>query len=177
MSNTPAEFNLLAGLCCNPQVYFELAEFLALDDFTQKAHKQFFIVLQRLLMDSSFDSTILVTEAELLAKAAELSINDFYQLCDNGELIRACIQHKSSEHDTKKSFVQVKRETTKRIYQAEFKKLAEYIYDTNDGVDKIVATVEDKLIDTNSRLQGVTESPVINLAHTALDILEDLARS
>lgn len=175
MSNIAAEFSLLAGLCRHPEVYFDISEFLSTDDFSQKAHKQFFIVLQRLLMDCDYKAEIFVTEAELLAKAAELSISDFYTTCDEGELIRACMLHTCEKADVVQSFKQVKKETVKATLKSETKDIMAYLDDTPDDIDSIIGYVEDKLIATNNRLQGVTENPVVHLASRAIDIVQDLA--
>jgi uncharacterized protein YqeY len=173
--NTAAEFHLLSALCQHPDLYFEISEFLSTSDFTQKAHKHFFIVLQRLLLDADAENDILVTEGQLLAKAAELNIKDFYTTCDNGELIRACIQQTCSRADVIKSFKQVKRETVRRTLTAEAKDIVNYLDDTDDAIDKVITTVEDRILSTSNKLQGATESPIIHLTKEALDILEDLA--
>ena len=79
MANIAAEFGLLAGLCHNPEFYFTIQQFLSADDFTDKANQKFYIVLQRLLMNSG--GNLKVTSANLLAEATSLGIGDFYASC------------------------------------------------------------------------------------------------
>lgn len=177
MANMAAEFALLAGLCKYPEVYFEVAEFLGTDDFTQKAHQKFFIVLQRFFLDSDHKTDIIVTEADLMAKAAELNMNDFYSICDDGELIRACLQHSCDRSDVAICFRQVKKETVKATLKKESAAIIDYLKETPDDIDTIISHVEDKLIAANSRLQGATQNPVVHLASKAIEIVEDLANN
>ena len=67
MTNVAAEFGLLAGLCRNPDVFFNIQQHLSVDDFTDKTNKKFFIVLQRLLMNST--GQLVVTQPGLIAEA------------------------------------------------------------------------------------------------------------
>lgn len=176
MTNTPAEFNLLAGLIHNPELYFELAEFLSVDDFSQHGHKQLFIVLQRLIMDLN-GKTLVVLQGDLLAKAAELNLRNFHSDCNDGELLTSCYQHKASSSDTVRAFNQVKRETVKRSLVGEMRSSAKYLQETEDPIDRMIAHVEDGLINANNKLQGATESPIIHLAPRALEIIEELSES
>ena len=100
MANIAAEFGLLAGLCKNPDVYFNVQQHLSVNDFTDKAHKQFFIVLQRLLLNAT--GQLLVTQHGLLAEASALGLRDFYEVCRDGELIEACLDHEATVNDTPK---------------------------------------------------------------------------
>ena len=61
--NIAAEFGLLAGLCHHPDFLFQIQQFLSVDDFTIKAHRHFFIVLQRLILNSK--DSIVITNASL----------------------------------------------------------------------------------------------------------------
>jgi hypothetical protein len=115
MSNIAAEFGLLAGLCKNPDVYFDIQQFLSEDDFTDKAHRQFYVVLQRLLLNST--GQLIVTQPGLVAEATTLGFKDFFEVCRDGELIEACLEHESTVRDVKHAFVQVKRETVRGGYR------------------------------------------------------------
>ncbi len=173
MANIAAEFGLLAGLCRNPDIFFNIQQHLSVDDFTDKTHKKFFIVLQRLLMNAN--EQLIVTQPGLLAEAAALGFKDFYEICRDGELIEACLDHESSPADTNRSFMQVKRESVKFGYQGMLKKLGKYINDTPDETSDIINTVDSSLMDLSNKLQGVVDDDIIRLPDAAHDIIMDLA--
>ena len=79
MANVAAEFAFLAGLCKNPDIYFNIQQHVSADDFSTKAHQKFFIVLQRLLMNATGD--LKVTRAGLLAEASALGFGSRYGAC------------------------------------------------------------------------------------------------
>jgi replicative DNA helicase len=173
MNNVAAEFALLAGLCKNPDVYFNVQQHLSVDDFTSKAHKKFFIVLQRLLMNTQGD--LVVTHAGLLAEASALGMKDFLDVTRDGELVEACLEYEASKADVGRSFLQVKRETVKRGYRGMMKRLDKYLEDTPDETSDIINHMDTALIDLSNKLQGVVDDEIIHLPERALDIIEDLA--
>jgi len=173
MSNVAAEFGLLAGLCTNPDVYFNIQQHLSVDDFTDKAHKQFFIVLQRLLLNST--DSLSVTQAALLAEASALGLKDFFADCRDGELIEACLDLESSSKDTMRAFAQVKRESVKAGYKGTLKQLTKYLDETGDATNEIINKVDTSLIEVSNRLQGVVDDEIIHLPSRAREIIQDLA--
>lgn len=173
MANVAAEFGLLAGLCNNPDIFFNVQQHLSVDDFTDRAHKKFFIVLQRLLMSAT--GQLVVTQAGLMAEATALGFKDFYEVCREGELIEACLDHESSVADTGRAFLQVKRESVKGGYQEMLKKLGKYLSETPDETSDIINTVDTSLIDLSNKLQGVVDDEIIHLPQRALEIIDDLA--
>jgi len=172
MSNIAAEFGLLAGICRHPDVYFTIQQHISVDDFTEKTHQTFFIVLQRLLLNAH--DQLLVTQAGLLAEATALGIKDFYEKCRDGELIEACLEHQSTKADVMIAFEHVKRETVKTKYVEYFRKQAKYMKDTPDRTDEIINQVDKGLIDLSNRLQGVVDDEIIHLPSRAKDIILDL---
>lgn len=173
MGNVAAEFALLGGLCRNPDVYFNIQQHLSVDDFTSKAHQKFFIVLQRLLMNSQ--GNLVVTHAGLLAEAQALGMCDFMEVTRDGELIEACLDYEASQADVGRAFLQVKRETVKGGYKGMIKKLEKYLDETPDDTSDIINHVDNSLIDLSNRLQGVVDDEIIHLPDRAIDIIEDLA--
>jgi len=173
MVNVAAEFGLLAGLCRNPDVYFNLQQHLSVNDFTNKANQQFYTVLQRLLMNST--GQLVVTQAGLLAEASALGLKKFYEDCRDGELIDACLEHISTSADTNRAFVQVKRETVRRAYQGSLKQLGKYLGDTTDETSEIINKVDSSLLDLSNKLQGVVDDEIIHLPERARAIIMDLA--
>lgn len=173
MTNVAAEFGLLAGLCRNPDVFFNIQQHLSIDDFTDKTHKKFFIVLQRLLMNTN--GQLVVTQPGLLAEASALGFSDFYEICRNGELIEACLDHESSQADTGRAFLQVKRESVKGGYKQMLKKLSKYLDDTQDDTGEIINNVDTSLINLSNKLQGVVDDQIIHLPRRALEVIDDLA--
>jgi len=171
--NVAAEFNLLAGLCRNPEIFFNVQQHLSADDFTEKVNQKFFIVLQRLLMNSTGE--LVVTQPGLLAEAASLGFKDFYKICRDGELIEACLDHQSTPAITGRAFLHVKRESVKRGYQSYFKQKLKYIEDTTDDTNSIIDTVDSGLIDLSNKLQGVVDDEIIHLPSRAIEIIDDLA--
>jgi replicative DNA helicase len=175
MANIAAEFGLLAGLCKNPDVYFNVQQHLAPDDFTDKAHQKFFIVLQRLLMNAT--DQLLVTQHGLLAEASALGFKDFYEVCRDGELIEACLDHEATVNDTTRAFLQVKRESVKGGYYEMLKKLAKYLKETTDDTNDIINYVDNELINLSNRLQGVVDDDIMKLPEVSHNIIMDLAES
>lgn len=173
MGNVAAEFGLLAGLCRNPDVYFGIQQFLSEDDFTDKAHKQFYIVLQRLLLNST--GQLVVTQPGLMAEATALGLKNFFEVCRDGELIEACIEHEATSEDTTRAFLQVKRESTKGGYREMLKKLDKYLDETSDETSEIINKVDTSLIELSNRLQGVVDDEIIHLPTCARGIIMDLA--
>lgn len=173
MGNLAAEFGLLAGLCRNPEMYFDLQQHLSIDDLTTKAHRDFFIVLQRLLMNST--QQLVVTQPGLLAEATSLGLKDFYHTCNDGELIEACLTHTASKEDTLRSFAQVKRETVKRHYAELFKHNIKYLGETADSTNDIINKMDSGLISLGNKLQGVVSDEIINLAERSHQIIMELA--
>ena len=173
MANIAAEFGLLAGLCRNPDLYFDLQQHLSIDDFTSKAHRDFFIVLQRLLMNAT--QQLVVTQPGLLAEATSLGLKDFYTTCGDGELIEACLTHTASKDDTLRSFAQVKRESVKRQYNEMFKQNIKYLGETSDSTSDIITKMDSGLMSLGNKLQGVISDEIINLSERAYDIIMDLA--
>lgn len=173
MSNVAAEFALLGGLCRNPDVYFNIQQFLSVDDFSSKAHRKFFTVLQRLLLNSK--GTITVNRASLLAEATELGFKDFIDDTRDGELIEACLEYEASKADTGRSFLQVKRETVKGSYKGSIKKLEKYLDDTTDDTSAIINHIDTTLIDLSNKLQGTVDDEIIHLPKRALGVIDDLA--
>lgn len=174
MSNVAAEFGLLAGLCRHPHIYFNIQQHLSVDDFFDKVHQKFFIVLQRLLLNSS-SNQLIVTQPALLAEASALQMKDFYEVCRDGELIEACLEYEGSEADTIRSFRQVKRESVRHSYLEMLKKEAKYLKETTDDTDEIINHIDSSVIDTSNRLQGVVDDEIIQLPDHAEDIIFDLA--
>lgn len=173
MSNVAAEFGLLAGLCRNPEVFFNIQQHLSVDDFTDKTHKKFFIVLQRLLMNAS--DQLVVTQPGLMAEASALGFKDFYEICRDGELIEACLDHQSSQVDTGRAFLQVKCASTKGSYKSKLKMLLKYLDETTDGTNDIINKIDSALIDLSNKLQGVVDDQIIHLPNRALEVVDDLA--
>lgn len=173
MANIAAEFAFLAGLCKNPDVYFNIQQHVSADDFSTKAHQKFFIVLQRLLMNATGDLT--VTRAGLLAEATALGFKDFLEVTRDGELIDACFDHEASAADTGRAFLQVKRETVKGSYRGMLKQLDKYLDETPDETSDMISHVDNALINMSNKLQGVVDDEIIHLPERALDIIEDLA--
>lgn len=175
MANAAAEFGLLAGLCNNPDLYFKLQQFISIEDFNNKAHRNFFTVLQRLILNSS--GHIIVTQPGLLAEASALGIGDFYESCRDGELIEACLDHQSDERSTMQSFKLVKGETTKTKYAEFMKRQLKYLSETTDDVADMIDTVDSGLLDLSGRLQGVIDDEIIHLPSTARQVINELAES
>jgi len=173
MDNVAAEFNLLAGLCCNPEVFFNIQQHLSVDDFTYKEHKKFFIVLQRLVMNAG--DQLVVTQPGLMAEATALGFKDFYETCRDGELIEACLDHKSDKAETARSFLQVKNQTVKREYKGLVKKTGRYLDETTDDTNTIINYIDTSIIDLSNKLQGVVDDQIILLPERAHDIIMDLA--
>jgi replicative DNA helicase len=173
MANVAAEFGLLAGLCRNPEVYFDLQQHLSIDDFTSRPHRDFYIVLQRLLMNAT--QQLVVTQPGLLAEATALGMKDFYTTCGDGELIEACLAHTATKDDTLRSFSQVKRESVKRSYGGMFKQNIKYLDETADSTNDIITKMDNGLINLGNKLQGVVSDEIINLPERAQDIIMDLA--
>lgn len=173
MVNVAAEFGLLAGLCRNPDVFFNIQQHISVDDFSDKVHKKFFIVLQRLLMNST--GQLVVSQPGLMAEATTLGFKDFFEICRDGELIEACLDHESTPADTGRSFLQVKRESVKGGYREMLKKLEKYIQETPDDTSDIINTVDTSLIDLSNKLQGVVDDEIIHLPRRAIEIIDDLA--
>ena len=173
MANLADEFGLLAGLCRNPEVYFNIQQHLSVDDFTEKAHQRFFVVLQRLLMNSNDD--LKVTQPGLIAEANALGFKDFYETCRDGELIEACLDHESSKADTGHAFTLVKRESVRGGYQQFVKKTGKYLEETTDDTAEIINKVDTSLIDLSNKLQGVVDDEIILLPARAHEIIMDLA--
>lgn len=173
MTNVAAEFGLLAGLCHNPEIFFNIQQHLSVDDFSDKAHKQFFIVLQRLLMNSS--DQLVVDQPKLIAEATAIGYKDFYEVCRDGELIEACLDHESSPVDATRAFLQVKRESVKGGYSKMLQKLEDYIKTTKDDTSEIINKVDTSLIELSNKLQGVVDDEIIHLPERAQDIINDLA--
>lgn len=173
MGNVAAEFALLGGLCRNPDVYFNIQQHLSVDDFTSKAHQKFFIVLQRLLLNTQGDLT--VTQAGLLAEASALGIKDFFETTRDGELIDACLEYEATKADTGRAFLQVKRESVKSGYGGMLKKLERYLDETSDETSDIINHVDTALINLSNKLQGVVDDEIIHLPDRALTVIEDLA--
>src|SRR5688572_28553673 len=173
MANVAAEFGLLAGLCRNPDLYFDLQQHLSIDDFSSKAHRDFFIVLQRLLMNAT--QQLIVTQPGLLAEATALGMKDFYTTCGDGELIEACLNHTASKDDTRRSFAQVKRESVKRQYGEMFKQNVKYLGETADSTNDIINKMDSGLMSLGNKLQGVVSDEIINLSERAETIIMDLA--
>lgn len=173
MGNVAAEFGLLAGLCHNPELYFELQQHLSIDDFTSRPHRDFFIVMQRLLMNST--QQLIVTQPGLLAEAGSLGMKDFYTVCNDGELIEACLAHTASKDDTLRSFAQVKRESVKRQYGDMFKQNIKYLGETADTTNDIITKMDSGLISLGNKLQGVVSDEIINLAQRSEEVIMDLA--
>ena len=173
MANVAAEFALLAGLCRNPEFYFDVQQHLSVDDFTTKAHQRFYVVLQRLLMNAQGD--LVVTHAGLVAEATALGFKDFIEVTREGELIDACLEHESSRADTGRSFLQVKRESVKHGYKMTLKQLAKYLDETTDDTSDIIEHVDNSMIDLSNKLQGSVDDEIIHLPERALDVIEDLA--
>ncbi|MHA2063119.1 MAG: DnaB-like helicase C-terminal domain-containing protein [Candidatus Thorarchaeota archaeon] len=173
MANIAAEFGLLAGLCRNPDVFFNIQKHLSVDDFTDKVHQKFFIVLQRLLMNTK--GQLVVTQPGLMAEATALGFKDFFEICRDGELIEACLDHESSQADTGRAFLQVKRESVKKNYRGALKKLEKYVQETPDDTSDIINKVDTTLIDLSNKLQGVVDDEIIHLPKRALEIIDDLA--
>lgn len=175
MINVAAEFGLLAGLSQHPDRYFDLQQHISLDDFTDKAHKEYFTVLQRLLLNTDSSAAIVVTQAGLLAEAAALGLKNFYATCRDGELIDACLEHKCAPEDAIRAFKQVKRETVKRKYLEYLKQKAKYLAETQDDTDEIIDEIDSGLMDLSNKLQGVVDDEIILLPERALEIIDDLA--
>ncbi len=173
MVNVAAEFGLLAGLCSNPELFFNIQQHLSVEDFSDKAHKQFFVVLQRLLMTS--DDKLVVDQPKLMAEATALGFKDFYEVCKDGELIEACLDHESTMINATRAFLQVKRESVKGGYGAMLTKLKRYLSDTTDDTADIINTIDTSLIDLSNKLQGVVDDEIIHLPGRAQDIIFDLA--
>ena len=173
MGNIAAEFTFIAGLCKNPDVYFNIQQHVSVDDFSTKAHQKLFVVLQRFLMNATGDLT--VTRAGLLAEASALGFKDFLEVMRDGELLDACFEHEASAADTGRSFLQVKRETVKGSYQGMLKQLGKYLEDTSDDTSDMIGKVDDSLMTLSNKLQGVVDDEIIHLPERALDIIEDLA--
>ena len=175
MSNVAAEFGLLAGLCKNPEIFFNIQQHLSVDDFTDKANKKFFIVLQRLLMNAS--DNLVVTQPGLLAEATALGFTDFYEVCRDGELIEACLEHECGPADTGRAFLQVKRESVRGGYQEFVKKMGKYLNETTDDTGEIINTMDSSLLDLSNKLQGVVDDDIIRLPERARTIIHDLAEN
>lgn len=175
MANAAAEFGLLAGLCRNPDVYFKLQQYLSVDDFTNKPHKDFFTVLQRFILQAN--GTVLITQPGLLAEASALGMKDFYETCRDGELIEACLDHESTPQDVAKSFKLVKNESTKRGYWEFLKKQEKYLKETTDDVGDIVDHIDGALINLSNRLQCVVEDDIIHLPSRTRQIINELAEN
>jgi len=173
MVNVAAEFGLLAGLCQHPDAYFDVQQHLSIDDFTTKSHRDFFIVLQRLLMNST--TNLVVTQPGLLAEAAALGLKDFYDTCGEGELIEACLAHATAKDDVMRSFAQVKRETVKRSYREMFKQNIKYLDETADPTADLINKLDTSLISLGNKIQGVVSDEIINLATKTKSIIMDLA--
>ena len=173
MANVAAEFALLAGLCRRPEIYFNVQQHLSVDDFSTKAHQKFFIVLQRLLLNTQGD--LVVTNAGLLAEASALGFKDFWEVTREGELIDACLEYEASKADVGRAFLQVKRETVKNGYGGMLKKLDKYLRETSDETNDIINHVDNALIDLSNKLQGVVDDNIIHLPERALDVIDDLA--
>lgn len=175
MANLAAEFSLLAGLCRNPEVYFDIQQYLSVDDFTDRAHQKFYTVLQRLLLNSH--EQLVVSQPLLLSEASALGIKDFYEACRDGELIEACLDHEGGKSDVMRAFQQVKRETIKSNYMEYLKKSAKYINETTDDTNEIINKVDSGLISLGNKLQGVVEDDIILLPEKATSIIKELAES
>ncbi len=173
--NIAAEFAFIAGLCRHPDIYFDLQQFVSVDDFTSRAHQDFFIVLQRLLLGSTGD--LIVTKASLLAEASALNMKDFYGTCHDGELLDACLDYEAEKKDVRRAFTQVKNETVKRSYAEYFKKQIKYLGETSDGTNDIVNLIDGGLLTLSNRLQGVISDDIILLPDRARDIIMELAES
>ncbi|MHA2033289.1 MAG: DnaB-like helicase N-terminal domain-containing protein, partial [Candidatus Kariarchaeaceae archaeon] len=171
--NIPAEFALLASLCKHPEAYFELQQYLSVDDFTSRAHQDFFIVLQRLLLNAT--GSLVVTKAGLLAEAAALNISNFYETCRDGELIEACLDYESEKSDLVHAFKQVKNSTVKRAYNEYFKKQAKYLKETTDPTSELVNKIDTGLFNLSNKLEGVITDDIIHLPTNAYDIIMELA--
>lgn len=173
MANIAAEFAFLAGLCKNPDVYFNIQQHISADDFSTKAHQKFFIVLQRLLMNATGDLT--VTRAGLIAEATTLGFKDFIEVTRDGELIDACFEHEASQADTGRAFLQVKRETVKSNYRGMLKNLDKYLDETPDETSDMISHVDNTLMNLSNKLQGVVDDEIIHLPERSLDVIQDLA--
>ena len=175
MNNIAAEFNLLAGLSQNPSLYFSIQQYLSVDDFYDKTHKDYFIVLQRLLLKS--DTNLIVNKPLLLAEATTIGFKNFYETCRNGEFIDACQEHKCNDKDTLNAFAQVKRETIKRSYNSFLKQKSKYLNDTTDSTSDIINTIDNGLLELSNKLQGSIDDEIINLTNKTEKIIQDLAHS
>jgi replicative DNA helicase len=173
MTNIAAEFGLLAGLCNNPDVYFDIQQFLSADDFTDRANRDFYIVLQRLLLNSK--NQLVVTQPGLLAEASALGMKNFFETCRDGELIEACLEHKSDKNDTMRAFGQVKRETVKRQYDEMLRQNIKYLSSTPDATNDIINKIDSELIKLGNKLQGVVSDEIINLPEKSFQIINELA--
>lgn len=173
MSNVAAEFGLLAGLCHHPDVYFTIQQHISVDDFSSKLHKDYFIVLQRLIMNSK--QQLVISQPLLLAEATSIGLKDFYTACNNGEFIESCLSHATSEADTLKYFAQVKRESVKRLYMEMLRQNAKYITDTSDDTGEIITKVDTNLMNLGNKIQGVVNDEIINLAQQSKEVIFDLA--
>lgn len=171
-TNVAAEFGLLSGICKHPGTYFNIAEYLSVNDFTQKAYKDLFIVLQSILLDSK---SATIDKGKMLAKASELNIKDFYQECHDGELLDACIDRQCVESDVMEAFSQVKRETIRRSLVYLGKRNEKYLSETNDTATQIIGKIENDFIGTLNSVTGVTEEQIISLPEQAHKIITELA--
>lgn len=174
-ANYPAEYQLLAGFCNFPNSYFDYAEHLSTEDFTHPAHASLFTVIQSIVFGQTPGK---LNKTLLLAKAVELGIKDFYELCDNGELLDACFERVSSEEDIQEAFYQIKKETVRRKLIETLGSNLKYLRDPGeDNVDQLIQKIENDFFNTLNKLAGINDNKLIELNKSALDIIDELAKT
>lgn len=171
--NVSAEFQLLAGLCKNPDAYFEIQQFLSENDFTSKGRQQFFTILQRIILNSDDSGEIVISMPGILEEASVLGLKSFH--VENGEFVEACLEHSMSTKDTMKSFGAVKRESVKRNYREYFKNKTKYLDETADDTNTIIDSLDNGLLNLSNKLQGVVDDEIILLPDRAETIIKELA--
>ncbi len=156
---------LITSLILYPDIFFEFGQFLTESDFTVHEYGQIFYLLQLFYNDSQENLTLVKFEALANEKG-------FTNLC-NDDQVAYLFNLSVAKAEAPSYFNQVKRETIRRLYGNKTDEISHYIDNTDDSAVKIIAQIEETIMDTSSTLR-YGEDGIINLASETEGIIRRL---
>jgi len=156
---------LIAAFILYPDTFFEFGQYLTEADFTVHEYKQVFYLVSLFYEESRENLTLVKLEAKANEKG-------FTNLC-NDEQIAYLFNVSVTKVETPSYFNQVKRETIRRLYGDRTDEIGHYIDHTDDSSSKMVAEIEETILDVSSALR-YGEEGIINLAEETEDIIRKM---
>ena len=164
-ANPQAEELLIASFILYPDVFFEFSQFLTESDFTVHEYGQIFYLLQFFYGDSQEKLTLVKFEA--------LANEKGFTNLSNDDQVAYLFSVPVAKAEAPNHFNQVKRETIRRLYGDKTDEIGRYIDHTDDSAIKMIANIEELIMDTSSVLR-YGEEGIINLAEKTEVIIKKM---